>query len=88
MSTHEADKGDITDLIPASVRTWIYGIVTAAIPLLSAYGIISEHTAPLWVALAAAILASGTALAYRPTRAINESDGGEICPPGSPICKA
>ncbi|EFM46477.1 phage holin [Mobiluncus mulieris] len=56
------------ELIPAPVRTWIYGIITAAIPLLTAYGLISSETAPLWLALAGALLATSTALAYRPTR--------------------
>ncbi|WP_229770138.1 phage holin [Mobiluncus porci] len=55
-------------LLAPAVRSWIYGIVTAIIPILSAYGVISEQEAPLWVALAAAFLATGTALAYRPTR--------------------
>lgn len=36
------------EIIPAQIRTWLYGMITAAIPLLSAYGIISEQVAPLW----------------------------------------
>lgn len=62
MARHEKE------LIPAPVRSWIYGIITAAIPLLTAYGILSAETAPLWLALAGALLATTTALAYRPTR--------------------
>lgn len=65
-----------TDFIPAEIRSWLYGIATAAIPLLSAYGIISEQTTPLWIALAGAILATGTALAYRPTRARHAKEVG------------
>lgn len=61
-----------SELIPAEVRTWLYGIITAAIPLLTAYGLISSETAPLWLALAGALLATTTALAYRPTREAKE----------------
>lgn len=69
MGNHEENETEtIKELIPPPVRSWLYAIVTALIPLLSAYGIISEQTAPLWIALAGAILATGTALAYRPTR--------------------
>lgn len=70
MGNHEEtpEIEPLTELIPPPVRSWLYGIATAIIPLLSAYGIISEQNAPLWVALAGAILATGTALAYRPTR--------------------
>ncbi|WP_298634997.1 hypothetical protein [uncultured Mobiluncus sp.] len=60
------------EIIPARIRTWLYGIITAAIPLLSAYGVISEQMAPLWVALGAALLGSSTAFAYRPTRTPKE----------------
>jgi hypothetical protein len=42
-------------------RAWIYRVLTAAVPLVAAYGIIDERTAALWVSLAAAIL--GTSLA-------------------------
>lgn len=71
MGEHEKEigiSGENIPLIPPSVRSWLYGIVTALIPLLSAYGVISDQTAPLWIALTGAILATGTALAYRPTR--------------------
>lgn len=66
MAKHEKE------FIPAPVRTWIYGIITAAIPLLTAYGLIAADTAPLWLALAGALLATSTALAYRPTRSNKE----------------
>lgn len=65
-------ENETQDLIPAYIRTWLYGIITAAIPLLSAYGIISEQVAPLWVALGASLLGTTTAFAYRPTRAPKE----------------
>ena len=70
MGNHEEtpETETLTELIPPPVRSWLYGIATALIPLLSTYGFISDQTAPLWIALAGAILATGTALAYRPTR--------------------
>lgn len=37
-------------------RRWVYGIVIAALPLLAAYGILGPDQAPMWVALAAAVL--------------------------------
>lgn len=37
-------------------RKWVYGIVIAALPLLAAYGILGPDHAPMWVALAAAVL--------------------------------
>lgn len=37
-------------------RRWAYGIVIAALPVLAAYGILGPDQAPMWVALAAAIL--------------------------------
>ena len=73
MGEHENDYKPVTDLIPPAIRTWLYGIATAIIPLLSAYGIISEQNAPLWIALAGALLATSTALAYRPTRTPKEN---------------
>ena len=70
MGNHEEtpETETLTELIPPPVRSWLYGIATAIIPLLSAYGVISDQTAPLWIALAGAIPATSTALAYRPTR--------------------
>ena len=53
-------------LTPA-VRKWVYGIITAAVPLLIVYGIIDAATAPLWLALAASILGTATAFAHTPT---------------------
>ena len=42
-------------------RAYIYRVLTAAVPLVTAYGIIDQRTAALWVSLAGAIL--GTSLA-------------------------
>lgn len=45
-------------------RRWVYGIVIAALPILAAYGILGPEHAPMWVALAAAVLGvSSSALA-------------------------
>lgn len=45
-------------------RRWAYGIVIAALPLLAAYGVLGPDQAPMWVALAAAVLGvSSSALA-------------------------
>lgn len=53
-------------LTPA-VRKWAYGVITAAVPLLVVYGIIEAAAAPLWLALAASVLATTTALAHTPS---------------------
>lgn len=52
-------------LTPA-VRIWLYGVVLAVIALLGGYGLITDSVAPLWVALAAALLGQGTAMAHTP----------------------
>ena len=38
----------------------------AVIALLGGYGLITDSVAPLWVALAAALLGQGTAMAHTP----------------------
>ena len=48
------------------VRAWLYGIITALVPILTIYGIIDQSTAPLWVSLAASFLGTATALAHTP----------------------
>ena len=53
----------IDKTIPLSARRWIYGVATAVIPLLIAYGVVDDQTAPLWVALVAAVLVPGMATA-------------------------
>lgn len=49
-------------LTPAR-RRWLYLVLTAAVPLLITYGVLTDSTAPLWVSLAAAVLGTGTAAA-------------------------
>ena len=48
------------------VRRWLYGISTAIVPILVIYGVIESETAPMWIALAASVLGTGTALAHVP----------------------
>lgn len=48
------------------VRRWLYGIATALVPILVVYGVIESSTAPMWVALVASVLGTGTALAHVP----------------------
>lgn len=48
------------------IRAWMYGIITALVPILTVYGIVDQSTAPLWLSLAASVLATSTALAHTP----------------------
>lgn len=50
-----------------TIRRWAYGVITALVPILVAYGAVEQTTAPLWAALAASVLGTGTALAHVPT---------------------
>ena len=56
-----------------SVRRWLYGVLVALIPLLIAYGVVEETTAPLWVALASSVLGTTTALLHTPTGGEDDS---------------
>jgi hypothetical protein len=51
------------------VRRWMYGVLTAGVPLLIAYGVIEQAVAPLWIALAGSLLGTGMA-------ALNVPKGG------------
>lgn len=46
-----------------TARRYIYGIAAAGLPLLIAYGVLSQEHAPLWLALIGAILIPGMAWA-------------------------
>lgn len=48
------------------LRRWVYGIALAVVPILTAYGLISEDLAPLWVSLISAVLVPSLALANTP----------------------
>lgn len=54
----------IDKLMSREGRKWLYGIALAAVPLLVAYGVIGEATAPLWIAAIAAVLAPTLALTH------------------------
>lgn len=43
-------------------RAWIYRVITAVIPILTYYGVITDDIAPMIVALAAAFLGTGLAV--------------------------
>lgn len=45
--------------IPAVWRRWLYIVTAATIPLLVAYQVLEDSVAPLWLALAGAILGTG-----------------------------
>lgn len=49
------------DLTNESTRAWIYRIVTALLPLLTALGIVTDEIAPLILAVVAAVLSTGMA---------------------------
>lgn len=51
-------------LSKASHRKWLYQIAMAGVPLLVAYGAVSEQVAPLWVALIGSILVPSLALSH------------------------
>lgn len=55
-----------TSWLTPQVRAWLYGIVTAIVPLLTIYGIVDQTAAPLWLALGASVLGTSTALAHTP----------------------
>lgn len=46
------------------VRKWLYGVATAVMPLLVAYGVLESQQAPLWLALVASVAATSTALVH------------------------
>lgn len=45
----------------AQLRQYLYGIITVAVPILVVYGIVKAEDVPMWIALAAAVLGTGTA---------------------------
>jgi hypothetical protein len=50
----------VPPFLNSDVRVYLYGILTAALPLLVAYGIIGKNDLPLWIALSAAIVGQAT----------------------------
>ena len=49
------------DLTNEATRAWVYRVITAALPLLTAYGVVADEVVPLYLALAAAVLGTGMA---------------------------
>lgn len=47
--------------IPRHVRAWLYRTAVAAVPLLTAYGVVDDGTAARWLGLLGALLGLGTA---------------------------
>jgi len=54
-------KGPHMSLKDEVTRAWIYRVLTAAVPLITAYGIIDERTAALWLGVIGALLGIGLA---------------------------
>lgn len=52
------------ELIPRTVRKWLYNVVLAGLPLLTAIGVISDELTPAIIGFAGALLAVGTARGY------------------------
>lgn len=67
-------------VIPPHVRDWLYPVALAVVALLGGYGIVEEEMTPLWIALVAAILGTGTATAYRPSRTLPPADQHDATP--------
>ncbi len=57
----------IVPWLTAVRRAWLYRTVAALVPLLVTYGALSGQQAAAWVALAAALIGSGTAALHTPT---------------------
>lgn len=48
-------------------RRWVYGVAVAVVPILTAYGILSETQAPLWLGVVSAVLVPSLAWSNTPT---------------------
>lgn len=74
------DTPRLVEWLTPTVRAWAYSVVIAIIAILGGYGVITDTLAPLWVALAAALLGQGAALAHTPKR-IDEPGSGDSYAP-------
>ena len=54
-------KGPHMSLKDEATRAWIYRVLTAAVPLVTAYGIIDQRTAALWLGVIGALVGIGLA---------------------------
>lgn len=48
-------------------RAWLYRALLATMPLLTAYGVMAEDIAPLWIALLGQVLGFGMAATHTST---------------------
>jgi hypothetical protein len=62
-------KGPHMSLKDEATRAWIYRVLTAAVPLVAAYGFIDGRIAALWLSMCAAILGTGLAAYNTSTKA-------------------
>lgn len=74
------DTPRLAEWLTPTVRAWAYSVVIAIIAILGGYGVITDTLAPLWVALAAALLGQGAALAHTPKRIIDPNSGDSYAP--------
>lgn len=44
----------------AKRRAWLYGVVTALVPVLTAYGLVTPDLASKWLIVVAAVLSAGS----------------------------
>ena len=65
-------------------RTYIYGIIIAAVPILVAFGFVAEDQAQLWLTLAAAILGLGGNVLAKPNSNPKKVD---VTPKAGPAAK-
>ena len=70
----------LAEWLTPTVRAWAYSVVIAIIAILGGYGVITDTLAPLWIALAAALLGQGAALAHTPKRIVEPDSGDSYTP--------
>lgn len=61
-----------------TTRAYIYRILVAAAPLAAAYGLVTNETLALWLALAAAVLGTGLAAANTATKPESSKRGRHV----------
>lgn len=55
-----------------STRAYLYRVLLAVQPLVTAYGIVDDQQAALWVGIAAAVLGIGLAVANTSTKTVDD----------------
>lgn len=65
----------IEDFWTAKRRAWLYGIATAAVPVLTAYGLVTSNEGGVWLMLIAAIL--GTSSSALASKNVTPDEGDE-----------